>query len=216
MELKEQKDKVSYCIGVDIGRSLERNGTDVDVDVLARGMKDLLTGRPLLMTDEEIRTVFDQVKNENAAKQYAKFEAKAQVNKDEAAAFLERHGKEEGVMILPSGLQYRVLKEGSGRSPKPDDQVSVHYRGTFIDGREFDSSYERGQPALFPLKGVIAGWTEALQLMKEGARWKIAVPPDLAYGERGTPGGPIGPHQALLFELEVLQVIDADQGPPKE
>jgi len=211
MELKDQKHKISYSIGVDIGRSLQRSGTDVDVNVLSRGMKDLLTGGALLMTDEEMNAVFMQVKTENAAKQQAKQEARAEANKKDGAAFLERNGKEEGVILLPSGLQYQVLKEGSGRSPQPIDTVSVHYRGMFIDGTEFDSSYQRGQPAMFPVMGVIKGWTEVLQLMKEGSRWKIAVPPDLAYGETGTPGGPIGPGQVLLFELEVLQIIDAVQ-----
>jgi len=215
MELKDQKHKVSYSIGVDIGRSLQRNGTDVDVKVLAQGMKDLLAGGPLLMADEEIKEVFTQVKAENAAKQYAKHEAKAETNKKDGAAFLERNSKEEGVILLPSGLQYQVLKEGSGRSPGPGDTVSVHYRGMFIDGTEFDSSYKRGQPTSFPVMGVIKGWTEALQLMKEGGQWRIAVPPDLAYGESGTPGGPIGPNQVLLFELEILQIVDAEQGSPK-
>ena len=212
MELKDHKHKVSYSIGVDIGRSLLKNGTDVDVDVRARGMQDLLSGAALHMTDAEMKEVFEKVKAENAAKQYAKYEARAETNKQDGEAFLERHGREEGVIILPSGLQYRVLKEGSGRSPGPDDTVSVHYRGMFVDGREFDSSYGRGEPTAFPVKGVIKGWTEALQLMREGSHWKIAVPPDLAYGASGTPGGPIGPNQVLLFELEVLQIMDAAQG----
>jgi FKBP-type peptidyl-prolyl cis-trans isomerase len=214
MELKDQKHKVSYSIGVDIARSLQKNGTDVDVKVLAQGMKDLLAGGSLLMTDAEIKEVFEKVKAENAAKQYAKYEAKAGTNKKDGAAFLERNSKEEGVILLPSGLQYQVLKDGSGRTPGPGDTVSVHYRGMFIDGREFDSSYQRGQPTTFPVKGVIKGWTEALQLMREGSRWKIAVPPDLAYGESGTPGGPIGPNQVLLFELEILQIMDTGQGMP--
>lgn len=214
MELKEWKDKVSYSIGVDIARSLERNGTDADVDMLTRGMKDLLAGDPLLMTDAEMKEVFEKVKADNAAKQYAKFEARAETNKQEGAAFLERHGKGEGVILLPSGLQYKVLKEGAGRTPGPDDKVSVHYRGMFITGKEFDSSYDRGQPTMFPVKGVIKGWTEALQLMREGSRWQIAVPPELGYGETGTPGGPIGPNQVLLFELEILNIIETGSEPP--
>jgi FKBP-type peptidyl-prolyl cis-trans isomerase FklB len=208
MELKDRKDRVSYSIGVDIARSLRRNGTDADVDVVARGMKDLLSGADLLMTDEEMMEVFAQVRTENAAKLQAKRDEQAEENRKEGAVFLERHAKKEGVILLPSGLQYQVLKEGSGRSPGPEDSVSVHYRGMFIDGREFDSSHDRGQPTLFPVKGVIKGWTEALQLMKEGSRWKIAVPPDLAYGEHGTPGGPIGPNQVLLFELDILKVVE--------
>jgi FKBP-type peptidyl-prolyl cis-trans isomerase len=216
MELKGRKHKVSYSIGVDIGRSLQKNGTDVDVKVLAQGMKDLLAGGSLLMTDAEMKEVFEKVKAENAAKQYAKYESKAETNKKDGTAFLERNSKEEGVILLPSGLQYQVLKDGSGRTPGPGDTVSVHYRGMFIDGKEFDSSYQRGQPTTFPVKGVIKGWTEALQLMKEGAQWRIAVPADLAYGETGTPGGPIGPNQVLLFELEVLQIIDPGEGISKE
>jgi FKBP-type peptidyl-prolyl cis-trans isomerase len=215
MELKDQKHKISYSIGVDIGRSLQRSGTAVDIDVIARGMKDLLVGGALLMTDEQMKTVFMQVKTENAAKQQMKQEAQAETNKKDGAVFLDGNSKEEGVILLPRGLQYQVLKEGSGRSPQPSDMVSVHYRGMLINGTEFDSSYRRGQPTMFPIKGVIKGWTEALQLMKEGAQWKIAVPPDLAYGEAGTPGGPIGPNQVLLFELEILQIVDAEQGLPK-
>ena len=214
MALKEQKDRVSYSIGVDIARSLRRNGTDADVDMIARGMKDLLDDADLLMTDEEMKEVFAQVRSENLAKLQTKRDEQAEANRKEGRAFLDAHAKKEGVILLPSGLQYKVLKEGSGRSPGPEDSVSVHYRGMFIDGREFDSSYDRGQPILFPVKGVIAGWTEALQLMKEGSRWKIAVPPDLAYGEQGTPGGPIGPHQVLLFELEVLKIVEREQELP--
>lgn len=214
MVLKEQKDRVSYSIGVDIARSLLRNGTDADVDVIARGMMDLLGGADLLMTDEEMQEVFAQVRSDNLAKLQAKRDERAEANRKEGTAFLESHAKKDGVILLPSGLQYKVLKEGSGRSPGPEDSVSVHYRGMFIDGRVFDSSYDRGQPTLFPVKGVIAGWTEAVQLMKEGSRWKIAIPSDLAYGEHGTPGGPIGPHQVLLFELEVLKIVEREQELP--
>jgi FKBP-type peptidyl-prolyl cis-trans isomerase len=216
MEFKDRKDKVSYSIGVDIAKSLQRSSTDVNVDVLARGMKDLLAGGELQMTNEEMQSVFAEVKNENAAKQQAKRDAQAERNRKDGEAFLEKNSKNEGIILLPSGLQYQVLKEGSGKSPKPGDTVNVHYRGMFIDGTEFDSSYQRNEPALFPVKGVIKGWTEALQLMKEGSHWKIAVPPALAYGETGTPGGPIGPNQVLLFELEILQVIDAEQGLPTQ
>jgi FKBP-type peptidyl-prolyl cis-trans isomerase len=216
MEFKDRKDKVSYSIGVDIAKSLQRSSTDVNVDVLARGMKDLLAGGELQMTDEEMQSVFAEVKNENAAKQQAKRDAQAERNRKDGEAFLEKNSKNEGIILLPSGLQYQVLKEGSGKSPKPGDTVNVHYRGMFIDGTEFDSSYQRNEPTLFPVKGVIKGWTEALQLMKEGSHWKIAVPPALAYGETGTPGGPIGPNQVLLFELEILQVIDAEQGLPTQ
>jgi len=216
MELKDRKDKVSYSIGVDIARSFQRNETDVNVDMIARGMKDLLAGGSLLMTPEEMQEVFAQVKSENAAKQQAKREAQAEINKIDGTVFLEKFGKAEGVNMLPSGLLYQVIKEGAGRSPMPNESVNVHYRGMFIDGTEFDSSYKRNEPTLFPVKGVIKGWTEALQLMKEGSLWKIAVPPHLAYGETGTPGGPIGPNQVLLFELEILQIIDTEQGLPTQ
>ena len=214
MELKDRKDRISYSIGVDIGRSLQRNGTEVSIEMIARGLKDHLAGGALLMNDEEMQEVFAQVKNENMAKQQARREAQADVNKKEGEAFLAQNSKKQGVLLMPSGLQYEVLKEGSGRSPRPEDSVNVHYRGMFIDGREFDSSYKRDQPTMFPVKGVIKGWSEALQHMKEGAHWKITVPSDLAYGETGTPGGPIGPNQVLLFELEVLQIFDAGQGLP--
>jgi FKBP-type peptidyl-prolyl cis-trans isomerase FklB len=216
MELKDRKDKISYSIGVDIARSFQRNETEVSIDLIARGMKDLLAGGSLLLTPEEMEAVFTEVKSENAAKQKAKREAQAEINKKEGAAFLAHFGKAEGVQLLPSGLHYQIVKDGSGRSPGPSDSVNVHYRGMFIDGTEFDSSYQRNEPTLFPVTGVIKGWSEALQLMKEGSHWKIAVPPHLAYGENGTPGGPIGPNQVLLFELEILQVIDTEQGLPTQ
>ena len=216
MELKDRKDKLSYSIGVDIARSFQRNETDVNVDAIARGMKDLLAGGALLMDDEEMKSLFAQVKGEHAAKQKTKRDAQAEINKKAGEEFLEKFSKIEGVIHLPSGLRYQVMKEGSGRSPKPSDMVNVHYRGMLTDGTEFDSSHQRNEPAMFPVKGVIKGWTEALQLMKEGAQWRIAVPPHLAYGETGTPGGPIGPNQVLMFELEILQIIDAEQGLPTQ
>ena len=199
--LNTQKDKMSYIIGMDIGSNLKKQSIDVDPNILAKGIKDALAGQKPLLSDQEIRETMAAHQNEMKAKQ----EALAKKNKEEGDAFLAGNKKKEGVKTLPSGLQYKVIKAGKGKKPKPDDSVTTQYRGTLIDGTEFDSSYKRGQPATFKVSGVIPGWTEALQLMEEGAKWQLFIPPNLAYGERGA-GGVIGPNATLIFEIELISI----------
>ncbi len=203
--LKDQKDKVSYGIGMDIGNNLKKQSIDVDPDILAKGIKDAYSGGKTLMNEQELRDTMMALQKEMMAKQTERMKELADKNKKESEAFLEGNKKKEGVKTLESGLQYKVITEGSGKSPKATDTVTVNYRGTLIDGTEFDSSYKRGQPATFPVNGVIAGWTEALQLMKEGSKWQLFIPSNLAYGERGA-GDDIGPNATLIFEFELLSI----------
>jgi FKBP-type peptidyl-prolyl cis-trans isomerase len=199
--LKNQKEKMSYIIGMDIGNNLKRQLIDVDPNILARGIQDALSAAKPLLTEQEIQNTLTAFQKEKAAKQ----EEVAKKNKNEGEAFMTANKKKEGVKALASGLQYRVIKSGTGKKPKINDSVTTHYRGTLVDGTEFDSSYKRGQPVTFLVSGVIAGWTEALQLMEEGAKWQLFVPPNLAYGERGA-GGVIGPNATLIFEIELISV----------
>lgn len=205
LALKTERDRVSYAIGMDIGKNLKVQSIDVDHDVLSRGLKDALTGSKSRLTEEEIQETMINFKKEMQVKQASRMKELGEKNKKIGEAFLAKNGKREGVTTLPSGLQYEVMKEGDGKTPKSTDTVSVHYRGTLIDGNEFDSSFKRGQPASFPVGGVIRGWTEALQLMKTGAKWKLFIPSDLAYGERGA-GGSIEPNETLIFEVELLAI----------
>lgn len=203
--LKSEKDKISYIIGLDIGNNLKRQGAEIDPDTLLRGMKDALSGSKPLLSEDEIREVTTAFRQEMAQKQAEVTKKLAEKNKSEGEAFLGENKKKEGVKILPSGLQYKVITEGSGRSPKESDTVTVNYKGTFVDGTEFDSSYKRGEPATFPVNGVIKGWTEALPLMKEGAKWQLFIPSSLAYGEAGA-GNAIGPNATLIFEVELISI----------
>ena len=196
--LKNQKDKVSYSIGMDMGKNLVRQSIDIDPDILAKGIKDVLSGGKVLLTDQEASETMAAFQKEMIAKLGEK-------NKAEGEAFLAENKKKEGVKTLPSGLQYKVIKAGTGKKPTLTDTVTAHYRGTLIDGTEFDSSYLRGQPATFPLRGVIPGWTEALQLMAMGAKWQLFIPSNLAYGER-VAGRTIGPNATLIFEIELISI----------
>ncbi len=199
--LKDQKDKVSYIIGMDIGNNLKRQSVSVNPKILAKGVEDALAGAKPLLTEQEVQETMMAFQKEMMAKQAEV----AKKNKTEGEAFLAENKKKEGVKTLPSGLQYKVIKAGTGKKPKASDTVTVNYRGTLIDGTEFDSSYKRGQPATFQVSGVIPGWTEALQLMGEGAKWQLFVPSNLAYGERGA-GNQIGPNAALIFEVELVSI----------
>lgn len=210
-ELKTPKDKVSYAIGMDMANSLKRNAIEVDPEILGQAMRSVLTGQKTILTDEEVKTTLTELQKEMQAKQQEKMKAEGEKNKKEGEAFLADNKKKEGVKTLPSGLQYKVMTEGKGKSPKATDTVSVQYRGTMIDGTEFDSSYKRGQAATFPVNGVIKGWTEALQLMKEGAKWQLFIPADLAYGEAGAGGGPIGANATLIFEVELVSIQQGQQ-----
>ena len=203
--LKTQRDKVSYSMGLDIGRMFKMQGVDVDLELVTRGLKDAYTGSQSLLTDEEMQEVLTNFKKEFIAKQQELAKEQGEKNKREGEIFLEANKKKEGVQTLPSGLQYKVLKAGAGKKPTATDTVTVHYRGTLIDGKEFDSSYQRGKPVTFPVNGVIPGWTEALPLMEEGAKWELFIPSNLAYGERGA-GREIGPYATLIFEVELISI----------
>jgi len=204
-ELKSDKEKISYSIGMDIGGNLKRQSVEVDPDILAKGLKDSYGGGKTILTEEEARKSITDFQKTLMAKQAETMHKLAEKNKADGAKFLSENAGKEGVKTLPSGLQYREIAPGTGKSPKSTDTVTTHYKGTLIDGTEFDSSYKRGQPATFQVSGVIPGWTEALQLMKEGAKWQLFVPSKLAYGERGA-GQAIGPNATLVFEVELLSV----------
>src|SRR5690348_2397054 len=199
-QLKDQKDKVSYSIGMNIGFNLSRQKVDINPDLVAAGIKDAIAGKPQL-TSDQVKDVMAQFEKEMEQKQ----KQAGEKNKTDGAKFLEENKKKPGVKTTASGLEYQVEKEGTGPQPKATDTVTVNYRGTLIDGTEFDSSYKRGQPATFPLNGVIKGWTEALQLMKAGSKYKLFVPSNLAYGERSV-SPEIGPNATLIFEVELLEV----------
>jgi FKBP-type peptidyl-prolyl cis-trans isomerase FklB len=203
--LPTQKDKLSYAIGMNIGKGLHRESIDVDPAIILRGMQDAMVGGKTLLTDEEAQATITQLQNEIRQKVEAKAQAAAEANKKEGDAFQAANKAKPGVITLPSGLQYKILKEGTGAKPMPTDSVVCDYRGTLIDGKEFDSSYKRGQPATFPVNGVIKGWTEALQLMPVGSQWQLVVPPELAYGVRGA-GADIGPNSTLIFEVDLHSI----------
>jgi FKBP-type peptidyl-prolyl cis-trans isomerase FklB len=204
-ELKNDREKISYSIGMDIGGNLKRGSVDVDPDLLAKGLKDSYGGGKTLLTEEQARQAIAEFQKTLMAKKAEAMQILSEKNKAEGEKFLAENGKKKGVKSLPSGLQYKEITPGKGKSPKASDNVTTHYKGMLIDGTEFDSSYKRGQPATFPVSGVIAGWTEALQLMKEGAKWQLFVPSRLAYGEKGA-GQVIGPNATLIFEVELISV----------
>jgi FKBP-type peptidyl-prolyl cis-trans isomerase FklB len=205
IELNDQKAKISYGIGMSLGTDFKAQGIEIDPEVMVQAIKDVTSGGKTLMTEEEVRKVITDFQKELAAKQEAKAKEGGIKNQKDGEAFLVENSKKEGVVTLPSGLQYKVVKKGTGKKPGPTDGVTVHYKGTLIDGTEFDSSYKRGEPVSFPVGGVIPGWTEALQLMEEGSKWQLFIPAKLAYGERGA-GAQIGPNSTLIFEVELLKV----------
>jgi len=210
-EFKDAREKNSYSVGANWGNSLKKQEVDVDLEVLIRGLREAFVGQSAL-SDEQIRESMMALNKEIRAKQEEKRKQQGEKNKQEGEKFLAENKTKPGVVALPSGLQYKVLTDGSGESPKPGDVVTVNYRGTLIDGTEFDSSYKRGQPATFSVTGVIKGWTEALELMKPGAKWQLFIPSDLAYGERGS-GPTIGPNAALQFEVELVSSKPAAPAP---
>jgi FKBP-type peptidyl-prolyl cis-trans isomerase len=213
--LTTSKQKASYAIGMNWGTGLHRQAIDVDSVALIQGMKDALAGGKTLLTEDEARAALMQLQKEMQEKQQAKAAQEGEANKKEGDAFLAANKTKEGVVTLPSGLQYRILTPGTGPKPTATDSVVCNYKGTLINGTEFDSSYKRGEPATFPVTGVIKGWTEALQLMPVGSKWQLFIPPDLAYGPRGTPGGPIGPNATLIFEVELISIKDKNPPPDK-
>src|SRR5215471_5177718 len=210
---KDMKDKVSYAIGMQIGFNLARQKVDINPDMLNVGMKDALANKPQL-TPDQVKDVMAQFEKDMETKQ----KQLGEKNKTDGTKFLEDNKKKPGVKTTASGLQYKMEKEGTGSTPKASDMVTVNYRGTLIDGTEFDSSYKRGQPATFPVNGVIKGWSEALQLMKQGSKYQLFIPSTLAYGERAM-GADIGPNSTLIFEVELQEVkppaTPVAQGSPK-
>lgn len=202
--LKGTKEKESYSLGYQFGQNMKGQGVDLDLEIYASGIRDALGGTDPQLGQDEMRATVAELQKRLAAARQKEIKEMADKHLADGMAFLEENKKKDGVVTLPSGLQYKVLAEGAGKTPKATDTVTVNYRGTLIDGKEFDSSYKRGQAATFPVGGVIRGWTEALQLMKEGSKWQIVIPPQLAYGERG--GGPIPPNSTLIFEVELLSV----------
>ena len=206
-ELKDQRDKESYSLGYQFGQGLKAQGLDLNLEVYTSGIRDALGGKtPSLSREEMQKTLSDFQQRITAARQRELQEMSAK-NLAAGKAFLEENKKKEGIKTLPTGLQYKVLTEGSGKTPKVTDTVTVHYRGTLINGTEFDSSYKRGQPATIQVKAAIRGWTEALQLMKEGSKWQLFVPPELAYGDR-VAGPQVSPNSALIFEVELISIKD--------
>ena len=210
--LATTKGKLSYALGLDLGRQLQKMSVDIDPAIFAQGMKDSMPGGKPALTDDEVRQVIIEMQKEQQAKlqklqaeRAAANKALAEKNKKEGQAFLAENKTKPGVVALPSGLEYKVLKEGTGPKPTAQDTVVCHYRGTLINGTEFDSSYQRGEPVTFPVKGVIKGWSEALQLMPVGSKWQLFIPADLAYGEQGFPGK-IEPGSTLIFELELISI----------
>jgi FKBP-type peptidyl-prolyl cis-trans isomerase len=213
LTLTTQKDKASYAIGLNIGKSMRKDSVDVDPSILLRGMKDGLADAKPLLTDEEAKAAMTALQADLRAKHDAKVEEEAQANKKAGDAFLAENKTKDGVVTLPSGLQYKVLVAGTGPKPTATDTVVCNYKGALIDNTEFDSSYKRGQPATLPVSGIIKGWTEALELMPVGSKWQLFVPPDLAYGPRGGAGGAIGPNATLVFEVELMSIQPKAEAP---
>jgi FKBP-type peptidyl-prolyl cis-trans isomerase FklB len=204
LALVTDKDKQSYSIGVNVGKSLHRDSIDVEPKIVLQGLEDALADGKLLLTDDQMKTVMTALQTQVRQKLEEKRQAQAETDQKDGAAFMAANATKEGVVTLPSGLQYKIIVAGTGPKPTATDSVVCHYRGTLLDNTEFDNSYKRGQPLTFNVGGVIKGWTEALQLMPVGSKWQLFIPPDLAYGEPGK--GPIGPNSTLIFEVELLSI----------
>ncbi len=209
LALTTQKDKASYAIGMNIGRSVaakfKSDSLDVNNAIFLRGMKDALAGGKMLLTDDEAKAVLDTLQTEMRKTEEEKMAQAGDINKAKGDAFLAANKAKDGVVTLPSGLQYKIVTPGTGPKPVATDSVVCNYRGTLIDGTEFDASAKHGGPATFPVNQVIKGWTEALQLMPVGSKWQLYIPSDLAYGSRGA-GGDIGPNSTLIFDIELLSI----------
>jgi FKBP-type peptidyl-prolyl cis-trans isomerase FklB len=204
-QLKSQQDSVSYTIGLSIGKNFKAQKLDVNPDIVARGIKDVIDSLKPALTDEQAQTIMMDLQKRMMAKQEESMKVQGDKNKKESETFLEENKKKQGVVVLPSGLQYKVITMGKGPKPTADQTVSLNYRGTLIDGTEFDNSYKTGKPATYPVKNFIPGWIEALQLMPVGSKWELYVPPALAYGDRGA-GQAVPPNAALIFELELVGI----------
>lgn len=209
--LSSQQDKLSYSFGQNIGNSLKQQKIELNLDLLMKGVQDAIADKKSLLTPEEMANVLKEFQKERFAKLAEERKVAAETNLKEGETFLTANKAKEGIITLPSGLQYKVITQGTGKTPKATDQVTTHYRGTLVDGTEFDSSYKRGKPATFAVNQVIPGWTEALQLMKEGDKWQLFVPAKLGYGDRGVPGGKIGPNATLIFDIELISVNSVEE-----
>ncbi|MGH8085148.1 MAG: FKBP-type peptidyl-prolyl cis-trans isomerase [Lysobacter sp.] len=210
--LANEKEQVSYMIGRDIARSLEEVKDEIDVATLSKAITAGLAGEKSLMTDEQATQVRETFAQRIQAERIAEMMATAKTNQEEGAKFLADNAKKEGVKTTESGLQYQVITEGKGAKPDGDDVVRVHYKGTLLDGETFDSSYDRNEPAVFSLQQVVPGWQEGIALMPVGSKYRFWIPSELGYGEKGTPGGPIGPNAVLVFEVELQDIVQ----PPTE
>lgn len=204
-DLKTQEEKASYSIGYDIGQNMKQNYVEIDPEKFLAGLIHGINDSTSLLTEEEMMEVMTQFQNDLTQKREEKTKGEKEKNKKASDDFLAENKKKDGVVVTASGLQYKVLVSGKGKTPTEASNVTVHYTGTLIDGKEFDSSVKRGEPTTFPVTGVIKGWTEALKLMKEGDKWMLYIPSELAYGENGA-GNVIGPNQALIFEVELISV----------
>lgn len=203
--LTSDLDKLSYSIGADLGKNFKKQGIEVNPSVMAKGLQDGMSGGALILTDAQMKDVLDKFQKDLMAKRNAEFAKKANDNKAKGEAFLAQNKAAEGVVTLPSGLQYKIIETGTGAKPGKEDTVTVDYTGTLVDGQVFDSSEKTGKPATFKVSQVIPGWTEALQLMPAGSTWQVFVPASLAYGERSV-GGPIGPNETLVFKIHLISV----------
>ena len=206
--LKTEKDKHSYMIGMLWGKQLQDIKGEVDLAMIQKGLNDSFTGGKTMLSEEEAQLASQEFRSKLQAKREAERKAAGEANLKTGEEFLAKNKTAPGVKVTESGLQYQVIKEGTGPKPKANDQVKVHYVGTLLNGTKFDSSIDRGQPATFPLNQVIPGWTEALQLMNVGSKYKLFIPGKLAYGENGQPQGGIGPNEVLIFEVELLEILN--------
>jgi len=213
-KLEKKADKIGYAIGMKMGGDFKRQKLDINPDMWKQGFEAAIAGKETALTAEEMKKVLQDLQTEMRTARQAEIKAKGAANLKAGKAFLAENAKKKGVKTTASGLQYQVLTEGKGKTPKADDKVKVNYRGTLIDGTEFDSSYKRGEPATFQANRVIKGWTEALQLMQEGAKYKLFIPSELAYGERAA-SAEITPNSTLVFEVELLEVLP-QKAPKKE
>jgi FKBP-type peptidyl-prolyl cis-trans isomerase FklB len=221
-DLKTEDDKVSYSVGFSMGSSFKEEELKMNLEILKKGIEDGFTGSKQILDEEEMKKTMMAFREEMRAKKQAEYmkrmeerKKQGEENKEKGKAFLEENKTKEGIVTLDSGLQYTILEKGTGASPKATDTVKCQYKGTTIDGKEFDSSYKRGQPATFAVNRVIKGWTEGLQLMKEGGKWQFFIPSDLAYGERGA-GENIGPNEVLIFEVELLEIEKPEAKEPEK
>ena len=210
--LPSEKAQVSYMVGMDIGESLEQIEDQVDIDVVIQAMQATLAGEQAKLTEEQRQQVRQRFAAALQEKRVAEMQAKAEANASEGAAFLAANKDKPGVETTESGLQYQVLEPGDGERPEASDVVRVHYKGTLLDGTEFDSSYARGEPAMFALEQVVPGWQEGIALMPVGSKYRLWIPSELAYGEMGTPNGEIGPNATLVFDVELLEIVEVPAG----